>query len=274
MAAGLRGDPTLLRALSRLGPGLLAEAVWSVLLARPRSVAEDAVRAVARLDRPWRVEGSHHVPPADPFALVANHYQTPDLWVGWVAAAITAAVAGEREAGARDLHWMVLSEWGLEIRGHWVPHPITSLLFPRAARVWGLIPTPSRPSDVAGRARGLRKVLAYLGRRPSQERRPEPVALFPEGQASVALREAMPGTGAFLHRITGLGVPMLPVGVHQDANTLVVRFGSPFLLGGPPPGPRESLDSWARTRLMVAIGQLLPREMWGAYEGQLSRTDG
>ncbi len=266
------GDLTaLLRALRPLPPGLLGELAWAFLGSKPRSLAEDAQRVLDRLYPPPRVEGLHFVPARDPFLLVANHFQSEDLWIGWVAAAITAAIASVRVPYSRNLHWVVLSEWRwLEIGGRWIPNPISSLLFPRAADSWGLISMPSRPSDVGGRAAALRKVLAYLGRgRAAAPLNPEPVGIFPEGRASAALEEARPGTGAFLHRVSSLGVALLPVGVHQEGDLMVVRFGEPFGLGEPPPG---ELDDWARGQVMSAIGRLLPREMWGAYSHLIEPT--
>lgn len=255
----------LLQAIRPLPPGLLGELAWSFLGARPRSIAEDAQRIVDRLSPQPRVEGLQQLPHHDPFLLVSNHYQSPDIWIGWVAAAITAAVASVRAPYSSNLHWVILSEWRwLEVGGHWVPNPISSLLFPRAARSWGLITMPSRPSDVSGRAKALRRVLAYLGHgRGSMPLNPEPVGLFPEGRASTSLEEARPGSGAFLHRVSSLGVPLLPVGVHQEGGLMVVRFGEPFTLGAPL--PEKELDSWARGEVMSAIGRLLPCEMWGAY---------
>ncbi len=211
-----------------------------------------------------RIEGLSLVPPRDPFLLVSNHFQSPHLWVGWVAAAITAAVATARDPGSRDLHWVVLSQWRwFEVGSVWVPNPISSLLFPRAAHIWGLVSIPSRPSDVAGRARALRRAFAYLGRdRAAGIASPEPVGLFPEGKATTALEEARPGTGAFIHRVSRMGVPILPVGTHLDGDTLVLRFGEPFFLTAP---PAVGVEDWAREQTMVAIGRLLPREMWGVY---------
>ncbi len=217
------------------------------------------------------MEGLAFVPPREPFLLVANHFQAPHLWVGWVAAAITAAVASAREPGGRNLHWVILSEWRWFAVGNlWVPNPLSSLIFPRAARCWELILMPSRPSDVAGRAEALRQALAYLGHgRAAQPLSPEPVGLFPEGRASVALEEARPGTGRFLYRASSLGVPLLPVGVHLEGDVLVVRFGRLFSLSGPAPA---DLDGWAREQVMASVGRLLPREMWGVYADAIQET--
>ena len=267
MAQGHGQSWSILGGLRQLGPGFVLDGLRAILLGERRSLAEDSERVVALMDPPPRVEGLELIPPRGPFLLVANHLQTPDLWVGWIAAAIAHYVAVAREAGGRELHWISISEWRwFELCGRWVSKPLTSLLFPRVAKVWGLIPTPQRPSDVSGRARALRQALGYL-RAPARVGGgvAEPVGVFPEGRGTFALGEAMPGSGAFLYRISALGVPLLPVGVHRDAGVLVIRFGAPFFLGPSPSDEREELDRWAREQVMVAIARLLPREMWGYY---------
>jgi hypothetical protein len=267
-------EPLIPGGLLGLDRSLLLAVVHSLLLGRPRSVAEDAELAVARMRPSPRIDGAELVPPTEPFLLVANHFQAPGLWVGWAAAAITAAVARARDAGSRQLHWMVLSEWRwFEAMGRWVPAPFTPLLFPRACRVWGMIPMPPRPSDVAGRARALRQVLAYLALRPGADSpAPEPVALFPEGRATLALEEARPGVGGLLHRVSTRGVPLLPVGVYREGPTLVVRIGPLFSLAGLS-GKGDELDERAREQVMVAIGRLLPRRLWGLYAESIARAD-
>lgn len=255
------------------GPGIVLEVAWALLSARPRSFASDA-RLVSRLmEPPPRVQGLEHVPNRGPFLLVANHYQRGEWWIGWVVAAITNSVEGVRDPGAREIRWVVLSEWRwFELFGRWIPNPVSALLFPRAARVWGLVTMPARPSDVGGRARAIRQVLAHMGvGGPDLGAHMEPAGFFPEGQASVELREALPGTGVLMQRVSNRGVPLLPVGVYLDDRGLVVRFGAPFLLGDPPGGGRMELDSWARERVMVQIGRLLPPRLWGPYSGAIGQ---
>ena len=86
------GDPLFLAG----APGvshLVPAALWWLARGKRRSLAEDAALAACLLDPQPRIEGSEHIPASEPFILVGNHYQPPGVWIGWVAAAITAAVA-------------------------------------------------------------------------------------------------------------------------------------------------------------------------------------
>ncbi|MHB1134356.1 MAG: hypothetical protein ACYC4L_18450 [Chloroflexota bacterium] len=264
-----RFDTTLPRSVLAWGPRLWATLLGAVVRNQPRSLGEDAALLLAKLQPPPLVEGRENIPARQAFVLVGNHHQPPRIWVGMLVAAISRVVAEARPPGAGDLHWLALANWRwFQWRGHGVPHPLTTLVFGRVLRVWGAVPTPSDPADVAGRARALRQVLGYLGRkRRAAGAAPQPVAMFPEGTGTIALAEAQPGSGAFLQRLSSHGFPLLPVASFWQAaeGRLHIRFGRPFYVGAPPPGCALSLDDWARRRVMGRIGTLLPRELWGVY---------
>lgn len=265
---GNMGDPTILRALKGLGPRLLAEALWAMVTGKRRSLADDSGRVAQLLQPPPLIEGRENIPSRQAFVLVANHYLTPGVWIGLVCLAISRAVAEARVAGGRDLHWLALSEWRwFECRGHWVPNPLTALVFSRALRVWGSVPTPANPADVAGGAAALRQVMGYLERRgKGAAAEPQPVALCPEGTGTIALGPARPGSGAFLHRLSGRGFPLLPVAQWQlPEGRLLIRFGRAFYLGDASPDCPLSLDDWARQKVMGTVGSLMPPELWGEY---------
>ncbi len=268
------GDPAILRTLRGWGPGNLAMAVGAVLRGRRRSLAADAARILPAFQPPPVIEGRENIPARQAFVLVVNHFQAPGLWVGMVALAITRAVAEARAPGGQELHWLGLADWRwLEFRGRWLPNPLSAVVFPRALRVWGCVPTPSDPADVAGRVRALRQILGYLGRRGrGAAAEPQPVAIFPEGTGTIALQEARPGSGAFVQRLSNHGFPVLPLGQYQGPDgRIVIRFGRPFHLGEPPPESDLTLDDWARQRMMGRVGALLPRELWGVYAAAAER---
>jgi 1-acyl-sn-glycerol-3-phosphate acyltransferase len=272
----LLGDRSLYRILALLGPASVFELARAVALGSPRSLVNDTRRILARLPLETRRYGVENIPREGSFVLVANHFQTPAIWVGLVGAVLSVVVADNRAMGRESIHWLALSEWRwFEVGNRWVPNPVSSLVFPRACRVWGMIPTPARPSDVVGRAAALRRLLAVLGtaaKRNGTASQGAVVAVFPEGTASEALVEARPGVGAFLQRLSARGVPLLPAGVYWEEGALVVRFGAPFLLAQAPVREDLSLDDWARRKIMVSIGHQLPSRLWGVYAPDIAQS--
>lgn len=268
------GDPLLLKGALVIGPRMVAEILWSIARVQRRSLAEDARRVIAKLRPQPKIHAAADVPSAGPFLLVSNHFQAQGLWIGWAAAGIAAAVAGARPNSPHELHWMIMAEWRRVILGVGFVNPISATLFPRAARMWGLIPVPVDPTDVGGRATALSRTLGYLGkRREGDATLAEPVAMFPEGEASVALREARPGSGAFISRVSSMGVPIVPVGIYEQGDVLLIRFGGPISVV-PSPESAVAVDDWARTEVMVSIGRLLPSNLWGFYAGEIARREG
>ena len=257
-----RCDDTLLRSVAAWGPRNWVMLLDVVIRGRPARSARTRPACCPRCNRRRSSSGREHIPEREAFVLVGNHHQSPGIWIGMVVAAISRAVAEARPPGAGDLHWLALGDWRWVIwRGYGVPHPVTGLLFGRALHAWGAVPTPSDPADVAGRARALRQVLGYLGRRGrTTGRPPQPVAIFPEGTGTIALAEAQPGSGAFL---AAPQQPRLPAAA--GGPLLAGRGGAPahslrppFHLGEPPPDCALALDDWARQSVMGRVGALLP----------------
>ena len=237
----------------------MARVLISFALGRRRSLAADAREVLGRLPVRPRVEGEEHIPPDGPFLIVANHYERPGLLVIWGALLITAAV-GRRRPHSPHVRWVHISEWSDYIfYGVRIPSALTRRLIGAASRTWSILPIPPPGRQSAAGARALLRVARAL------EDSGEMIGIFPEGHPSVALRPAVPGSGGLLLRLAARGLPILPVGLSEPDGVLTARFGPPFRLELPREGPADQRDEVARVRVMRAIRDQLPPELWGHY---------
>ena len=240
--------------------------IISMLLGRRRDLAADSAGTLlAARPRP-RIVDDHYVPETGPFVLVANHYERPGLKVFWGGMLASYAVSQRRSAD-KALHWLMTSEW-YNFRLGPIPVPIWLLrwLFRRIAYVYGLVIVPRAVGQTMGRANAMRSILQVV------DRERQPIGLFPEGIGKGQLIELQPGTGAFLAALSQRGIPIMPAGISEEDGALTVRFGPPFILEikkDPTKGERGRL---AAQQVMVAIGRLLPRPLWGAYTLQIEEA--
>jgi hypothetical protein len=79
------------------------------------------------------------------------------------------------------------------------------------------------------------------------------------------------GSGLFVHSLAKRGVPVIPVGLWDDGDTLVVSFGPPMALV-PTGEDRAEQERSANEQMMVAIGRLLPERQWGVYAEAIRRS--
>jgi 1-acyl-sn-glycerol-3-phosphate acyltransferase len=243
-------------------PLFAARVLASIALGRPRDMAADAREALAAAPVRPRFAGEHHIPSSGPLVVVANHYERPGLWVGWGALLATAVVA-RRRPGSPPVRWVHIAEWQrYNFHGLILPDAFTRWFISRVSRTWHVLPIQPPGRGAAGARPLLRAARVVLDGGDTA------IGLFPEGAPSVALREAVPGSGAFLLRLSERGVPILPVGLAEPHGLLAAGFGPPFHLAVPRELPPDERDAEARRQVMTAIARLLPPELQAYFDGE------
>jgi 1-acyl-sn-glycerol-3-phosphate acyltransferase len=243
----------------RLRISVILRFIWAMLRGQTRDLAAD-VEATLMAARPKpQALNDQHIPAEGALVLVGNHYERPGLKVFWGGMLVSRAVA-QRRISRESLRWLMTSEWqNFRLGPLPVPVWVFRWLFRRIARVYGLVIIPRPTERAVGRAAALRTILNVL--RDGEEA----IGLFPEGMGTGHLIEPMPGVGSFLLSLSNRGIPLLPVGIFEEGGRLIASFGPPFSIQVPRGVEKGERERLASQQVMVAIGRLLPRELWGAY---------
>ncbi len=243
----------------RFRTSLILRFIWAVLRGQTRHLAADVEASLMAARPKPQARNDQQVPSEGPFVLVANHYERPGLKVFWGGMLASHAVA-QRRTSQKSLHWLMTSEW-YNFRLGPLPVPVWALrwLFRRIAQVYGLVIVPRAAERGVGRAAALRTILNVL--RGSGDA----IGLFPEAIGTGHLIEPMPGVGAFLLSLSSRAIPLLPVGIFEEEGRLIASFGPPFSIQVPRSVEKGERERLASQQVMVAIGRLLPRELWGVY---------
>ncbi|MFZ5922765.1 MAG: hypothetical protein ACOYY3_17100 [Chloroflexota bacterium] len=240
-------------------PLLFLQVALDTLLLRPRSLREDALACVARLEPPLKLIGAENLPGRGPCAVTVNHYGRPGFGAQWLALGIAATVPAE-------MHWIMTNEWTAP--GKWyepLKSAATRWLLRRLARVYGFTsmpPMPPREKDVEARARAVRSVLEE-----AKAGRDFVLGLAPEGRDSAdgSLAEPPPGAGRFLLLLAGRGSRFVPVAAYEADGAFCLRFGPGYGLSVPAHLSPDEKDKVAAGIVMSKIAELLPEHLRGAY---------
>ena len=239
---------------------LLLAIGWSLVTGGRRSVLADAQRAFA--DRRPQVEfrGTGNIPPEAACLVVCNHYARPGFSAWWIGMGVNAAFAGRRAAGADiDIRWVMSSAWTFPedpLKATFLT-PITRIVYTRLAKLYGFVsmpPMPPAPHEVKERAAAvLRAVrMARAGKDKGIL-----VGLSPEGQDfGMYLGVPPEGVGEFISLLVAAGLPVLPVGVFEEGEELVISVGEAFVPDIR--GDKRERDSQVAAEVMAAIQKLVP----------------
>ena len=230
---------------------------WAVLSNGRRSLRRDALRCTRRVQ--IRVQAGEHIPQAGPGVVLVNHYYRPGFSAAWIALCVSAAVP-------QELVWVMSAAWTeADTVASKIKAALSVPLYPRLARVYGLIsmpPMPPRPHEIRDRALAVRKILAVAQQKPGFL-----LAIAPEGRDSPGgvLGQPPPGVGRLLAKLAKSGVGFFPVGVFEQADQVVLNFGHVFRLTTAEGLSSQEIDRQTADTAMRAIAALLPPELRGDY---------
>jgi 1-acyl-sn-glycerol-3-phosphate acyltransferase len=210
------------------------------------------------MPRPPLVRGADRVPEEGRFAIVANHYERPGLWMAWPALALCHVIL---ERTGKETHWVAIEEWeSFALFGLPIPPSLIRRVFQRAFRTYGIIAMPPPTAPMAARASAMRVTARRV-------RDGKIVGIMPEGDvgATPELLPAREGVGSFLQMLGVAGARILPVGLFEEDERLVIQIGDPYRLEVPRGMGRDEADRYVRDHVMRTIRDLLPPPLWGPY---------
>jgi len=226
---------------------------------QPRSFARHAQWALAGLSPPMDVLGVEHIPACGPCLVTCNHYSRPVFGAWWIALAISAAIASHRHPTADpEIHWVMTAAWTFpesKLKAR-VLTPVTRWAFNRMAQVYGFVtmpPMPPAPDEVEARAIAVLRTIRLAWRVAPQGGM---LGLAPEGMDTTGkLGELPQGAGTFISLLLKAGLPLLPVGVTEQAGRLRLSFGQLFIPDIPP--RRVDRDLTVSRQVMTSIARQL-----------------
>lgn len=241
---------------------ILAKAFWAFLRKKRRDTWSDASRAVRTLTNAPVIHGLQHVPEEGPIVFLPNHYERKDaVWVGWGAMALTDAVARSRDISRLGrMHWVMTDTWADCFIGPFHVNPkYLGWVLKGFGDIYGIIRMPAHdlPNHSSQRnrsARSLLEIFDYL-------KAGDCVAVHPEAGGFETLIQPPAGAGRVISCLDRRNVTLIPVGIHEENDHLVVNFGAPI-----EHGIFDGLDDrTSADTIMLRIAALVPEETRGVY---------
>lgn len=247
-------------------PGaILLGAIWAFIRGQRRNEWVDCVRLNDQLAHAPVIRHADRLPMNGPAVFLPNHYERKDqVWVGWGAIALTSALArhrGTTESG--HIHWVMTDTWTDAYIGpiH-VPPKMLGWVLAGFSRVFGLIRMPAHdlPNHNEQRARSasaIRDMADVLATGNF-------LAVHPEAGGFETLVTPPPGAGRMLRFLERRGAPMIPVGIFEENDRLVINVGEPL----PPHFLHGMTDAVAAAAVMNTIKALIPAQNHGDFAGE------
>ncbi len=264
-------DPVLIRsteAYFQAGPGYgfkTARArIWAHkfmtcwLKEEPARFSEYATRMLEGFE--FEIKGTEHIEPKAGIYVI-NHPSDGPMRGAWIYFLLNHIVC-QKLGQDSEPRWIHREETELPLLGIDALSVKKTVIGPTAAlirrrivsklsKTTGTILFPQKKEDTPKAMVEVVKTLTNGGK----------VVLCPEGQDAPVLRRGIKAAGAFLRFFTSQGVPVWPVGIWKDGNTLGLNFGSNF--------SNEILSTVAAQQAsdlaMVEIAKFLPEEKRGVY---------
>lgn len=241
---------------------LRARVFWAAMRGRQRDLWADSHILINSLEVAPQIRHAERLPFRGPVVFLPNHYERKDaVWVGWGAIALTHALTRYRNRRAfRKLHWVITDTWADAYIGpiH-IPPRMLGWAINGLASVYELITMPAwdlpdHDDRRAESAAAIRKVCHALASG-------ESVAVHPEAGGFETMIPCKPGAGRLIKLLARRGYPLIPIGVFEEGDQLIVQIGEQI----PPDRLLHLSDDQAAEATMLEIAALVPPRIRGVY---------
>jgi len=203
---------------------IILEVILSILKNDKRCITSDAVRVISGVRPPIQIIGEKNIPNQGPGLVTLNHYSRLGFSIVWTALGISAQLPEKHI-------WLMTNAWTNRTRGiGQLRTGITRVLFKQLANMYGFITTPPMlPTleELTERALSIRRLMHFIHENPETI-----LCIAPEGQDFEYGKLGKPpdGTGKFIFQMQKQLGKIIPVGVWEEKERLVLKFGEPYTL--------------------------------------------